>query len=428
MVILSSAMENHIAFGQKELVDTVAQIFCKSGQHRQALLRFMDQNPDEVAKQLAYIGEQVQICNESCRQACRQGNKPVRRTVTHQRKIVQITVEVHWTRDTWTNGSPMRLFWCLAGADLQETFRFLPKALNPDGSLSPPKRGTHHSRWYPLNGNYQMFERIALELRMLQIYVSSSGQAVKPRLMAEASGEHMDSAGILGLDLGVDTRILRDFDTTSGTDFAELIGTFKGNKGNPQKLALGVYVYNKNGTQISVLDRLLDTEIQKIPNIYGHHINILRDFSNIGDVKNHLVQMMKGECLTGLMTVGHHTMFWVRDMDTWYLCDPWKKSFSPGYQTQMICENVFDDVVKQINQDRKDSIRWSFLARRYNEQYKTEGSCSVAALSRVIQIGIGSGNKNGVFDDQINEPIADWAAMLASCMIRKVQLSIKKSM
>jgi hypothetical protein len=419
-------MQNDTVFGQKQLVDTAAQIFRKSGPHRQALLQFMDQNPDITAKERAYISEQAQICNEAC---CRQGSKPVRRSVTHQRKIVQITVEVHWTRDTWTNGSPMRVFWCLAGADLQETFRFLPKALNPDGSLSPPKRGTHHSRWYPLNGNYQMFERIALELRMLQIYVSSSGQAVKPRLMAEASEEHKDSVGILGLDLGVDAQILRDFDITSGTDFAGLIGTFKGNKGNPQKLSHGVYVYNKNGTQISVLDQLCDTEIQKIPNIYKHHINILRDFSNIGDVKNHLVQMMKGEYLTGLMTVGHHTMFWVRDVDIWYLCDPWKKSFSPGYQTQMICENMFDFAVKQINQDRKDvpSIRWSFLARRYNEQYKTEGSCSVAALSRVIQIGIGSGDRNGVFDDQINEPIADWAAMLASCMIRKVQLSIKKS-
>lgn len=429
-----------IPLEQKALVDTAGQIFRKSGSYRDALLLFIEQNKDEDMKQSSYIDEQTQIVEDACRENV---GKRVSRIVTHQRKVVQITVELQWTQDRSVSDSPWRLFWCVVGTDLQEIFRFLPKAINPDGSLSVPKRGTNHSRWYPLKGNYGIFKRIALELRMLQIYISSSEEIVKQREMVRGSADDVkDVVGILDLDVEVDTHILNDFDTHKKTHFVDLVGTFKKNRGNPHRLSHGTYLYNKNGTSTDVLNQLFETdisEIQKIPKIYNHHINILRDFSNTLDVKNHLSQMMKGDYLVGLMSVNRHTLFWVKHGNTWYLCDPWKKRFSPGYDAQRICENMFDDVIKQINLDQKEALgvtahdtKWLFLARQYNEQYKTEGSCSLAALSRVVQFGIRvHAIKSEIIDEKtftalINEPITDWAAMLASCMIRKVQLSVKR--
>lgn len=479
---------SQIPLEQRALIETTSQIFKKSGAFRDALLTFMAQNQEEETKQALYIDQQLQIVEEASRGASREGfEKRVSRSVTHQRKVVQISIEVQWTQDrsdfnAATSGAaaPWRLMWCIVGKDLQEIFRFLPKALNPDGSLSVPKRGSNHSRWYPMKGNYTIFKRISLELRMLQIYISSSEQIVEQRKMISSKTEDVkDMSGVLDLDIEVDTQILNDFDKSNGTHFVELIRSFKKNRGNPQKLSHGQYLYNKNGTSTDVLNQLFETtdcEIQQIPGIYEHHIDILHDFSNKEVVGKQLLEMMSGDYLVGLMSVSRHTLFWVKTCDIWYLCDPWKKRFSPGYGAQMICENIFDDVIKQINQLNqptsdltlahdddtgtvvsKSQIQWMFLPRRYNEQYKTEGSCSLAALSRVLQFAItvhrclGASQKDekekkseaqtvaqiimsergrecsaaDAFDILINEPITDATAMLTSCMIRKAQKAQK---
>ena len=445
-----------IPLDQRALINTAGQILSKSGSYRDALMMFIEQNKDEEAKQSLYIDQQLQIVEHACNEGVK---KRISRVVTHQRKVVQITMELHWIQDRSVSdsvgNSPWILLWSIVGTDLQEIFRFLPKMLNPNGLLSVPKRGTKHSRWYPLKENRENFKQIALELRMLQIYISLSELSVRQRVMIRGSADDVkDAVGILDLDVEVNTQILRNFDKTTGTRFVELISAFKKNRGNPQKRAHGIYLYNKNGTSIDVLDQLFETTdndngIQKIPGIYIHHINILKDFSNKDNVENHLHRMMTGNYVIGMMSVSNHTMFWVKDNHTWYLCDPWKKKFLPGHEAHKICNNMFDAVIKQINYqsakhpDAKNNthdgddminfaeraaintshVSWMFLARQCNEQYKTERSCALATLSRVIQFSIDVQGTD-TFDIRINKPITDWAAMLSSCMIRKMQTRI----
>ena len=121
----------------------------------------------------------------------------------------------------------------------------------------------------------------------------------------------------------------------------------------------------------------------------------------------------------------------------------------PGHEAHKICNNMCDAVIKQINYqsakhpDAKNNthdgddminfaeraaintshVSWMFLARQCNEQYKTERSCALATLSRVIQFSIDVQGTD-TFDIRINKPITDWAAMLSSCMIRKMQTRI----
>jgi hypothetical protein len=376
----------------RALIETAGQILRKEGCFRDRLLRFISESPADTEKQNQYIDSQYQMVKES---SLSNPEKRFNRSVSHMKSFIKIMISVQWikVKDIFV------MMWCIEGPDLQETFRFLPRMLNPDGSVSFPLKGTHHSRFYYMDKNYQIFKRISLELRMLQVYISVQSSRIVPRSLSKAEDV---KTGVLDLDIEVDLSLVTRYDMIHGTKFIDLIRKFRSSKGNPYKVSNGVYIYNKNGTQVDTIDRIFKD--RPIHGIFGTCINMCIDITS--DIVSEMFSELISCNQMGLMAFNRHLMFWVRINSIWYLCDPWKKTFRAD-------PKIFDDIFGL------HKATWEFLPRSYSEQYKTEGSCAIASLSRLIQIGL----KQDMDMDMdmvhlINEPIEDWAALLSACLIR----------
>lgn len=382
----------------KAFIDTIGQIFNKcgsgSGTYRDILLDFISTHADETDMQKKYIDTQYDLVLSS---SIAYPDRKFHRSVTHMRSVIQINISIHYTKI----GDIFYIMWSIDGPDLQETFRFLPKMVNIDGSLSFPLKGTHHSRFYYMHKNYQIFSRLSLELRMLQIYISTHHSKIIPRSIDTKNTKD----GVLNLDIYVDFSLINNYDKKFGSKFMDLISIFNHNKGNPYKVCDGVYIYNKNGTSTDIIDLIFSSKEHRLPNIFNTCIDISYDIDTVKSLMTHMIN----DYMMGLMIVNRHMMFWIKSSDTWYLCDPWKKTFR-------YVPDFFDEIFSS------NKSKWKFLSRSYNEQHKFEGSCVIASLSRLVQISIKYAHKElctESFHNIVNEPIEDWSALLASCLVRK---------
>ena len=385
---------------QRSLICTCGEIFQKAGKFRNILLRYMGENLSMVETETQYIDSQIQMIQTYAKD---NPTKSFHRFITHQKKVLQISIEIHWIKDPMITDTPYQIMWSIIGPDLQEIFRFLPNAITFDGidtKIKKPLRGASDSRWYQMRGNYQVFRRISLELRMLQLYICTSKQYILPRIP-------ISDTGILGLDVKVCTEILAECDLLIGSKFVHLINSFEKNRGNPQKISAGIYLYNKNGTSVHILDKIFRSDILKIPGVFPQYIDVSSDRTISDKVREQIEQFMRIDATYkfGLINLNNHMMCWLRNDSKWILIDPWKKTFKPNA-----------DFISLF-----DTVSWEFVSRVYSEQYKSEGSCAIASLSRIIQMGIKSiipRYMTSDFDLMINEPITDWAAILASCLVR----------
>jgi hypothetical protein len=412
---------------QKSLIDTAGQIFSMRGDFREALLAFAESNNNLVEKEMSYVDEQIHhVCSSIVHQPKR-GNKSLFfREITHMKKLVQIGIQIY-RNTTFDNGNIVddKFEWCVVGKDLQEVFRFLPKVRQSNGTLSSPTRGSSHSRWYPLEGTRSILRRIALEFRMLQLYVSSSNTPIKSRQMyEEIDNVPRMLSGVLDLDIRVDYKTLELLREKSGVDLINHTKEFMSNRGNPYREANGVYIYNKNGTSSLALNEIF--KIAQVPNIYPHHISLDASLSNKIEFQSHIKAMNEDiNCSVALMSINKHSLFWIRNNKRWYLCDPWKKRFFPGPRHEQFCRDIFDEIIgiedPKFLQPPKPN--WTFLSRNYEEQKSSEGSCSVASLSRVLQTSVSLQlmDNEPSFDElskMLIIPIENWSAMLALSLVR----------
>lgn len=444
-VSLDNLLES-IPIDEKNLIQTAGQIFNKHGPYRDLLFRFIESSPEEGMKQKQYILDQIAMID-----LCAKDEKKttVMRQLTHQRKVIKVDVQIYWTHRGTRE-------WCVVGEHLQEIFRFLPKAIHRSGETISglvaryPKTGTRNSKWYPVDNNYMIMTRIAFELRMLQLYVLHSEQRVQKRTFIESIDKRLSTTsadscvnvadpadsvnpanpgtvcvcplsqshqGILDLDIPVDHQAVAVFDTKMQTSFCQLIKLFYRNRGNPYKLSHGVYIYNKNGISLDVMKNLVDRILQPIGSIiYPRLINFGQTEQNRMTFECQLKEMFQDPTKSmGLMVVDRHAMFWVKNNNTWYLCDPWKK-----YLSSTSMSDIITNLIDETN-DKTASSKWMFLSRKYSEQYKTEGSCCIAAISRILQLVVTGYNPLCLADEfmrLITEPIYDWTAMLSSCIVR----------
>jgi hypothetical protein len=424
-----------------DILETVRQIFQNISPNllqsdqicRYKILKFMESNQRDVIEQQSYIKNQIDYLIKLTPH-----NPKVRifRELTHRDKKVQISVQLYRTIDT--NFKIDTFEACFVGSDLQETFRALPMAINKTNILTIPKSGSKHSRWYDMNKNHAIINRISLELRMLQIYISRSNTKIQERLMVD---ESVILSGVLDLDIKVNYTKLDQYKEISKTSYVEgytkelhtpelhtpelhtpelhtpelhtIVNRFYKNRGNPVMISPGVYIYNKNGTPYHIIsDAILSVKI--VP-IFSKHIVLEPSFTldQLKQFEMDLNEFKNSHCCVAIMSVNRHTMFWVRLNDIWYLCDPWKQIYSPG---SIYCENtrkIFDLVF---------GYNHIFKSRDYKEQYKSEGSCAIAALSRVLQIGIDLVIDKSFSIASLTKPIEPVYAMLASSMIRSAIL------
>jgi len=426
--------ERPIPLDQKSLINTVGQIFSMRGDLRNALITFANNNTELAQKESNYIDEQINIICSSEIRIPNKGNKSTFvRDITHRKKLVQVSVQLY--RNTVFNEGKIvtdKIEWCIVGDHLQEVFRFLPRIKQLSGKCLPTT-GSNHSKWYSLDKDnknliMKMLKRISLELRMLQLYILSSNTRVENRVMHEAKSDVI-SSGILDLDIKVDYKTLELLKEKKGIDLISHTSQFMFNRGNPCKEKETVYIYNKNGTTSSVLNEIF--KIAPIPNVYPNHIWLDPSLSNKTEFQSLITDMIVSDCSIALMSINKHSLFWVKHDNVWYLCDPWKKKFFPGPRHEQYCRDTFNELIgnenneNNENNDNTDNCKthWTFLPRKYEEQHSSEGSCSVASLSRVLQLSVllQLMDKNPTFDELANlliSPIEDWSAMLASSLVR----------
>ena len=450
--------QNQIPLDEKSLIDTAGQIFSEKGNFRNALLTFAKNNDEIVKREKAYIDEQIKNVLESKVYLPKKGNvSRYYRELTHRNKLgVYVSIEIHRniTFDLIEKNKIIsdKINWCVSGDHLQEIFRFLPKIRQPSGILVPPTRGTKHSRWYPLNNEtVSEMKQISLELRLLQQYVLSSNQRVESRVMHDVGNDTNISSGTLDLDIKVDYTILDILQEKTGIDLKSFAEKFIRDRGNPQKQSEGKYNFNKNSTSSLVLNEIF--EIVQIPNIFPKHIWLDPSLSNKEQFRSDIKAMKDSDCQVALMSINRHTVFWVKhnQTKTWILCDPWKQNFKPGPKHEQFCRDTFNEIIgsgiisnsyinalisgdksPQMVQSNNDPDNWTFLARKCKDQLADEGSCSVAALSRVLQTSVTLTlvDNEPTYDELtelLNVPLKDWSAMLSSSLIRLGMFSMNRT-
>lgn len=398
-----------IPMEKKSLLDLTKQIFCKNGSLRDILIDYMNKNINDTLREKSYIIKQITFVVDAYKQ---QRESMFFRVLTHAAPFIKVYVQLFCTYDKVKNVRELK--FCVVGDDLRESFNYLPKAIYPDGSIGNPRTGTLHSRWYDYGKNTNALVRIATELRMMQLYISNSGEKVKDRAIV-SSEENKNASGTLDLDLAVDYSTLIKYDKNHGTDLMSLVKSFYLNRGNPVRIRPGCYMYNKNGTEINVLNTVVETFGKQFESLYPKHIYMSHDRSNKDVFIDDMKSLITGTSTVAIVSINHHSMLFVKsdcDGKMWYLLDPWKKyPFQIGDHDYIV--EILDTIFASVGLSR-----WVFLPRAYEEQYKREGSCSLAILSRVVQICVNEGNH---VNEHIETPITDWAAMLASCIVRKIQ-------
>jgi len=398
---------------KKNLIDYVAAIFQNDTIHTSCLYA----DSDRVNKELEYIDKQIDhITGPFDLSNNKKGLIRFCREVTHKSKVVKINIQLYRTI-TFKEGTVItdNINWCVVGPDLQEVFRFLPrfKRICNDETTIWPKIGTKHSRWYPYPNS--QIKQIALDLRLLQLYISTSNQKVQPRLLADST---TNVTGVLDLDIKVDYTIPEKLLVDHRIDLMSYVKPFMSNKGNPYRKCDGTIIYNKNGVASNVINDIF--EMVQIPGVFSCHIHLFSDLSAKEDFVHNLTCMKNSKSRIALMSINMHTMFWLKHNDVWYLCDPVRKQFRLGINHHKFCADIFDEILGH----------WRFLPRSYSEQQSNEGSCSIASLARILQTSVTLmySNEDLSFEelyDMINRPIECWSAMIASCLVRSGMLRVR---
>ena len=147
------------------LIGLAGQILRNSDDvHRRILLTFIANNPEDAKREREHIGEEIGNVN-SCNMT---GRKMFDRKLTHLSSYLKITVGLMRSSSFPKSGAK----WYLVGADLRSIHHLIPRIRFPDGSTSP-QVGRDQARWYPIHKyTNHMLQRIAFELRMLQLYIS----------------------------------------------------------------------------------------------------------------------------------------------------------------------------------------------------------------------------------------------------------------
>lgn len=381
---------------------------------------------DSIESERQYINTQYQYVRQAVGTLV--DSKSVTRFVTHKNPIVDITIQITGRINPTSNQPDIK--WCMFGTALAELHRMIPcySTLVVKGNQrfykkTRPRVGTNHSRWYPIRGTETMMLRIALELRLLQLFCYDA--QIVERKVAKSSNA---TSGILDLDITADLRELVEFDAQYGTRLADIPKKYKGSRINPYKEAQGVYYFHKNGTRTDRLNTVLDELSDDLPGIFGEYILWPRDLETEAakqQVKKQFKSFLDTQMVAGLVGFGRHTRILVRDSwdSTIHVLDPWIKS---GVSRHFVFLQMAT-VVRELGFNLK------FASRARRDQPKREGSCSIAALARAINIVLEAGlNEKKLCPDRsmsrmthkhnladlFESPLTDSAVLLASCAIR----------
>lgn len=291
-----------------------------------------------------------------------------------QNPVVKINLQCSKSRDR-------NLKFALHGDDLKEYLHCLPNYYDKFlGKFVRPKTGTKHSKWYPFFMEKKMI-RIALGLRMLEIFMFGK------RIVN--TYEEKDT-GILELEVKV---VIPDDE-----DLNDLFHYKYDKRQNPVKINDGKFLFKKNGVSDEHALKMLNflIKFRRFKNVFG------KQLSDKGDtIWGEFIESNTKFALGSWMRHGR-IIVKLKDEKRIIVLDPW--------MTNIDRSTSFDYIRRIIKR-----FGWTieFDRRHIRDQTNGEGSCTLAALSRLLSL-VDINNPL----DCVNDPIPDLYALIASVVSR----------
>lgn len=266
----------------------------------------------------------------------------------------------------------------VSGRDLRKYFQFLPKMRI--GNVYYPRTGGNYSKWYPQQSQ-EMILGIATLLRLLDIYIKQNHVQISDTYTVSSS-----NTGILGPEVSFD--IPESFSSLSISP-----SEIKSDR-NPSKIKEGVFQFKLNGLQETTTSRILRviSDCPQFGNVFPYLLRIenLKEFFRLGEHYKFGIFTWKS----------HARILHIVDKKV-YVLDPWRKFNN-------------DDMIPQMNSVNVE-YTCVFVSRNIIDQCKSEGSCVLSAISRMLFLV----SKDGDVSNYYSQPIPDFFAFLASFFYRK---------
>ena len=399
------------------LLRTIKHIFRGSGKYREWLLgSFVEENPIEKQRQMRYISEQFGSIYISEKNKTTHSNS---RQLTHQKKLILVNLYICWLHDPVTNMGTK--YWGITGTDMWSIVDYIPKKFADKQQKNKQVNDTtsEYSRQYLLDGDdCDEIVRISFELRMLQVYVSKFEQLSRPILDPSSMVDSLDDSRTdfnVPEDTSLDVLSLVKPSIEEESD--KKCKTYKilEEYDKKMKTCLNRLVLDKNYRNNQPIS-------SSLPCFFEHLIFLdpTPSRSGISDFKNVLKEMFQSSTkIFGLMNVNHHTLFWVKHRNTWYLCDPLNTKLNLGKKHTDMCMHLIIDLVIELK--ASIPIDWEFLSRSYSEQERVGGDCFLGAFARILQLGVSGYTPLcdvAKFFKHINCPLEEWAPILARNIIQ----------
>jgi len=257
---------------------------------------------------------------------------------------------------------------------------------------------------------------IALGLRLLDVAIKSN--------MFETNNTSV-SVGRLGIDVSVcvkDSFNLPKYDANIA----------------PRKIDTGKYIFNNGGTAGFKTDKACEQICERthLKNIYPKSISTLservctnynsqekrccknarcRNMHSVEETftettQNNFLDFIDGDYVAAYTAWSQHAKSFVKDFETKtiYMMDPWKKKAQNP--------TIFSQFVALA-----ESVEWSlvFVKRDIFDQPKNEGSCSYAAMTRMIQLADKLYENPGAHILELcNEPLEDMYVLVVAVYIK----------
>ena len=266
--------------------------------------------------------------------------------------------------------------WGIWG-DLQLHIHRIPKIKGRRGNRlvwASPIRGTNHSRWYDLKKTRKMLERLALEFRLLSMYME--GRQITPRVVKPEG-----SVGTLGVQVTANTAFVDGYDSFCRKNVGSKISL--DDQMNPRMVAPGLPIFKKNGTNRAEMAQACRWLGCQIPCFYRREISWPRGDGDDREKTELMADQIQEFCddervKFAMVSYAKHQRILMKVGDTLVLMDPRLKS---GVENHHMFRLIEAELALR-------GIVFHFRPRTQCDQPRGEGSCSVAALARAMQMAM----------------------------------------
>jgi hypothetical protein len=363
------------------------------------------------------------------------GSKTFNLSILRVGDVNKVDINVMVKKDTHIN-------FYLCGKDLYKYCRNLPHIIVINGRTGIkdhyPKNGSGFSKWYPFIGNaIRIMVKIATNLRLLELYLRS---------IKRTHGIAVRKGNVLGLDISFEiSRIFTPYAFLHESNFVCCVD-------NPEKLAIGKFLYKQNGVYSRKINFMLKYTLETFPHMRGlifpkviknfdvntfynssytfalsgwnRHARLLIkvapeeltfdelsvELLNLSDIVSETESIVSDDFDNS--SESDKPVLQLNSVDNLcdiYVVDPWMKKLP---------KTIFENLI-----ETNPSISIKFIKRFCTDQ-GIEGSCVLCCFSRLLQISNSVQSNNSMCDSKsiiknLDTYIPDFYAYLSSVIFRQ---------